>query len=549
MPKYRFVFLVFLLSIVAVCAAAAQSGGDGQFGCPGRTQFFSKVDLQFAPVGQDAIEQWQARPALAFDGFDEKRYGFRQVAFYRWREPLQAQTDNGGSGTADADSVYRVQLAVRLMGARGDQWFELNSANGEKATPDELLYMEAGADAGGDEEQAAAAIAQTFSIRPATPDPALPLFLLDFSYSSPATGPVVNRLLLDARPGSPQISKAVQCMQGQPDAGGVCDVADRTVYDNLRCAWEAATGDFHCAMTSPFGGGNSGRIARRDFYLFSDKPALPDWYAQSPADLGALAIQLRSQTGTASGVMVPGLGPVTLLARYKDLLPGSEAFIFASPGAGAKVNAHLSLVIVSAQGQPIVGRIPTWVLSGEKKDESPRPRGYTPLPVNDVYRTAPLEDRAGLHAFKAVLTSESNAAADQPSSGPTHVVYWIGVEAVDGKVVSSAVRVASDGLSAATCAQEVHDGTAISIEPQQGMAAATVHVRPPDLPGEAAAQPDDESEAPSGCVWIGALYWKAGSGFQVRKVDEDCEAGMPQVTITGEGQITVKAASSTEQKP
>jgi hypothetical protein len=339
----------------------------------------------------------------------------------------------------------------------------------------------------------------------------------------------------------------VQCMQAQPDGAGVCDAPDRTLYDNLRCAWEAVNGDFHCAMTSPFGGENSRRSARRDFYLLSAKPALPDWYAQSPPDLGALAIQLRNQTGAVSSVMVPGLGPVTLLARYKDLLPGSEAFIFASPGAGAKVNAHLSLVIVSAQGRAAVERVPTWVLSGEKTDESPRPRGYTPLPVNDVYRTAPLEDRAGFHAFRTVLTSNSNAAADQPSSGPTHVVYWIGVEAVHGKVVSSAVRVASDGLSAATCAQEVHDGTAISIEPQQGMAAATVHVRPPDLPGEAAAQPDEESEAPSGCVWIGALYWKAGAGFQVRKVDEDCEAGMPQVTITEDGRIAVKAAGAAKE--
>lgn len=547
MPKYKLSALKLVLPIVVVCAAAAQSGGDGQFGCPGRTQFFDKVDFQFAPIGQDAIEQWQARPALAFDGFDENRYGFRQIALYRWREPVQRESDSGDSGSADADAVYRAQLAVRLMGARGDQWFELNAGTGEKATPDELLYLQAGADAGGDGEQAAAAMAQAFSIRPATPDPALPLFLLDFSYSTPATGPVVNRLLLDARSGTPQISRAVQCMQAQPAGAGVCDVPDRTLYDNLRCAWESASADFHCAMTSPFGGGNTARSARRDFYLFRQKPALPDWYtAQSPADLGALAVQIRNQGGTTSGVMVPDLGPVALLARYKDLLPGAEVFIFASPGAGPRVNSHLSLVIVSAQGRATVERIPTWVLSGEKADESARPRGYTPLAANDVYRTAAIEDRAGFHAFKAVLTSNSNAVGGS-SSSPTHVVYWIGVEAVEGKLVPSAVRVASDGGTAAACAQEIHDGTAISIEPQQGMAAATVHVRPPDLPGETAAPADDESEAPSGCVWIGGLYWKPGTGFQVRKVDEDCEAGMPEVTITEDGRISVKAASASQQ--
>jgi hypothetical protein len=550
MPKYKLLALIFVLLIVPVCAATAQSGGDGQFGCPGRTQFFDKLDFQFAPIAQDAIEQWQARPALAFDGFDETRYGFRQIALYRWREPVQGEGDSGDSGSAAADAVYRAQIAVRLMGARGDRWFELNAGSGEKTTPDELLYLQAGADAGGGDEQAAAAMAQAFSIRPATPDPALPLFLLDFSYSTPATGPVVNRLLLDARSGRPQISKAVQCLQAQPAGAGICDVPDRTLYDNLRCDWESGSGDFRCAMTSPFGGGNTARSARRNFYLFSQKPAMPDWYtAQSPADLGALAVQLRNQTGTASGVMVPDLGPVMLLARYKDLLPGSEVFIFASPGAGAKVNAHLSLVIVPAQGRATVERIRTWVLSGEKTDESARPRGYTPLPANDVYHTAALEDRAGFHAFKAVLTSNSNAIADQSSSGPTHVVYWIGVEAVEGKLVPSAVRVASDGGTAAACAQEMHDGTAISIERQQGMAAATVHVRPPDLPGTTAEQADDESDAPSGCVWIGGLYWKPGTGFDVRKVDEDCEAGMPEVAITADGQITVKAVQGPGQEP
>jgi hypothetical protein len=560
MPKHTLASLALIVAVLCCSAATAQiGGGEGQFGCPGRTQFFANTDLQFTPAAQDAIEQWRTRPALAFDGFDEKRYGFHQIAFYRWRVPVQAQAESeaDSDSAAGAQTNYRAALAVRLMGAGGDRWFELNPASAQKATPDELLYMQSAAATAGDHdddgtaEQAAENIAQLFSIRPATLDPALPLFLLEFSYNNAPSGTVSNRLLLDARSGNPQISKAVQCMQSELH-GAACDVPDRAIYDNLRCIWEPAGGDFRCAMTSPFGGDSAFKAARRDFYLFSAKPARPDWYtAQASPDLATLAVQLsRSQTATASGVMLPDLGPVTLLTRYKDLLPGTEQFVFASPGAGARLNAHFSLVSVSAQGRTSVQRIPKWVLSGEKTDETARPRGYTPLPNDDRYGTRPLEDRPGFHALQAVLTGASGAAADQAASGLTHVVYWIGVEAVDGKLVASAVRVASDGSSSPACTQEAHDGTAISIEPQQGMAAATVHVRPPDLPDTAALQPDNESEseAPSGCVWIGGLFWKPGTGFHVRKVDEDCDVGIPDVSITEDGRITVKPSAGVRQE-
>lgn len=558
MPKCKFACLTLMLLVLALRAATAQTG-EGRFGCPGRTRFFANTDLQLEPMAQDGIEQWKTRPALAFDGFDEKRYGFHQIALYRWRVPLQSQDASEpepDSGAAGAQSVYRAALAVRLMGVRGDRWFELNPSGPQRATPDDLLYMQTAADTTGDQEdsgtqdQSAASIAQSFSIRPATPDPALPIFVLDFSYSSGAAGSVSNRLLLDARGGKPQISRAVQCVGSEP-GDGVCNVPGSTTYDNLRCAWEPASGDFRCAMTSPFGAENAARIARKDFYLYSGRPALPDWYtAQTWPDLATLALQLsRSQTGVASGVMLPEFGPVTLLVRYKDLLPGTEQFVFASPGAGSRVNAHFSLVTISSEGRARVQRIPKWVLSGEKTDESARPRGYTPLPNEDRYHTSPLEDRAGFHALQAVLTASSSAASDQAASGSTHVVYWIGVEAVDGKLVASAVRVAGDGSTVTgTCTQEAHEGTATSIEPQQGMAAATVHVRPPDLPGTAAVQPDDESEVPSGCAWIGGLYWKPATGFQVRKVDDDCEAGIPEVSITDDGQVTVKPVPGTRQE-
>ena len=547
MPKF---LLASLFCFVCCVSAVAQTPGDGQFGCPDRTQFFEKPSLQFVRISQQAIEQWQSRPYLTFAGFDETRYGFQQVVIYASREEVQQ------GGESDPDPVYRLALAVHLSGTRGQRWYQMvqpqgSIATAQTASPDELPHMQANANMVSgqptDEDQQSSTLgdmASLLSIRPATPVSSIPIFLLDFGYRSAgveAAQVVSNRLVLDLRSARPQISKALECLPAVAQAA--CDVPGEPMagYENLRCSWDTSASDFRCSLSSPFGGQYATRSASRDFYLLSSRSAWPQWYtSQTPPDLRALALQLsRTGDATAGNLMVPQLGPVTLLGRFKDLQPGSETFIFASPGAGSSINARLWLATVSAQGVAI-SPIPKWILSGEKTDESAAPAGYTPVAANDRYHISPLADRPGFHALQAVLTFDSSPSANssQDSAGSSHVVYWIGVEAVNGKLVSNAVRVASDGSTYGSCAADSHDGTAISIEPQGGMAAATVHVRPPDALVQSSSTGD--SDVPSDCVWIGALYWKPATGFQVRKVDQDCDAGMPLVSISEDGQITVK---------
>jgi hypothetical protein len=553
MPKF---LLTSLLCFVLYASSMAQSPGDGQFGCPDRTQFFARPSLEFVRISRAAIEQWQTLPSLTFAGFDDARYGFQQVVIYASREEIQQ------GGESDPDPLYRLALAVHLSGTRGDRWYQLVQAQGttetaQTATPDEVLHMQAGANMmvgqPTDEEQQSSTLsdmASLVSIRPATPVASTPVFLIDFGYRAAgveAAQVVANRLLLDLRNGKPHINKALQCLPALAQSG--CDVPGEPTagYDKLRCSWDTSANDFHCTLSSPFGGQYASRSASKDFYLLSSRPAFPQWYtSQTPPDLRTLAVQLsRSGDNTANNIMVPQLGPVTLLGRFKDLLPGNETFVFASAGAGSSINARLWLATVSAQGVAI-SSINKWILSGEKTDEIDVPAGYTPVAGNDHYHTMALEDRPGFHALQAVLTSDaaSSANAGQDSSA-SHVVYWIGVEAVNGKLVSSAVRVASDGSSYGSCAVNSHDGTAISIEQQTGMAAATVHVRPPDTLVQSSSAGDPN--VPSGCVWIGGLYWKPGTGFQVRKLDQDCDAGMPLVSISEDGQITVKAESPDQQ--
>jgi len=546
------------IAVLLLCGAGvAQSAEEGGFGCPGPTQFFEHLTPQFVPIRKNAIARWQQEPGITFGGFDEARYGFQQAVIYVARSEVQQANPD-----ADQGPMYRLALAVAVSGARGERWYQMVEPQGtidtaQTATPPELLEMQANANTLGggnqDESSPLGDLASMLSVHRATPNAGIPVFVLDFGYRTAgveAQQLVSNRLLLDIRSGKPQLSREAQCVPRV--AAGACDSPDqpKAGYDNLHCAWQQPAEDFRCTLSAPYGGEFAARTATRDFYLLSGRPALPDWYTdQTPPDLRALALELRTNPDIKpAGVMVPGAGPVTLLGRYKDLLPQSEVFIFASPGAGATVNAHLSLVTVAAHGNVAIEAIPKWALSGEKTDEGSAPGGYTPQNRDDEYHIAALEDRAGFHALEAIMTSDAQGSANPDFPEAVHVVYWIGVEGVNGKLVASAVRVASDGSTYGSCAADAHDGTAISIEQQGGMAAATVHVRPAVASVDLAPPQPDDAQIPSGCVWVGALYWKQGSGFRVRKTEPDCDAGMPHVSITDDGQISVKDDSGEQQQ-
>src|SRR5260370_6954554 len=95
----------------------------------------------------------------------------------------------------------------------------------------------------------------------------------------------------------------------------------------------------------------------------------------------------------------------------------------------------------------------------------------------------------------------------QPDLG--HVLYWIGLEAVDGKLIASAVRLASDGYAYGGCGQEFHEGTATSIRKKTGVAEATLPVQ-----GQFNYELTNPypTEGPN-CVWTSLLHRKPGPGF------------------------------------
>lgn len=543
---HRLLALTFFL-VSSTCFA--QTSTVGQFSCGDRQgASLSDADVKFVELtAPDAIKQWKSRPVSVFAGFDAAKYGFTQAEFYRWHVPVPGRE---GYDQVVGASTDRLALAVRVVGPHSDRWFELTTP----ADPnDGLLYIQerfdgdSGANTADTPQQEGAAPKQDemqswLTLQAATPDAKLPLFNLSFWHKESAVYSVTSfddQLLLDLRSGSPRIAKILICSEFEP-IGGACSAQDQgwEGHDTLDCHWDAASNDFRCAMTSPYGGPHAVRTAQGDFYLLSDKPAKPVIeHAEFEPDLGHLAMRLRNDsTIPISGIFVPGLGPVTLLQRFKDLLPDAEVFVFASPGAGDVWNSHLSLVTVSSGGKIDVQSISKWSISGEETDESEAPKSFVPFSAKDSYQTHILEQRPGYRAFDATLTA--NPGTGQPQLD--HVLYWIGLEAVDGKLVASAVRLATDAYVYGGCGAEYREGTATSIRKKAGTAEATLRVQ-----GKFNSEYNDPYPTEgSNCVWTSLLHWKPGAGFRARKLSQDCKVSHQVVTITEDGAVTGKDAKT-----
>jgi len=539
----------------------------GQFGCgqDQRASFYGRPDLKFVAVGSpDAIKQWKTRPVLVFDGFESVKNGFTRAEFYRWHLPVPGREEFDGTN----NSKDRLALAVRVVASGGERWFEL--ANPEKEAEDQLYIQPRGEsdtsenpeDTGEQHGSGPKPDEMTgwISIQLATPDVGLPLFILKYQHSDLevySASSFESKLLVDLRTSTPQIVEAVSCASFE-SIGGACSAQDEghEGHDTLECQWDNKVSDFRCTMTVPYGSPYAARMAQTDFYLLSDKPANPT--NRDPAELVSslrdLAFLIRNNNiNRTAGVLVSGLGPTTLLEHFKDLLPETDVFVFASPGAGDMLNAHLSLVTLKPDGKFDRQAIPKWGIAGDVTDEYKTDghkdivpinagdlygasESYVPIDADDAYRTHVLEQRPGFRAFDTILTVGAE------KKNPVRVIYWLGLEAVDGNIVANAVRLAGESWVYGGCGEEYREGTARFIRRKAGVAEATVGVQGRYNPESSSAFPPDYPTEGPNCVWTDLLHWKAGAGFRVRKLAEDCKAPHEEVKIADDGSI--KASSS-----
>ncbi len=256
-----------------------------------------RLDLKFTEVSaKDAVQRWQTRPAKAYTGFDAKKYDFTKVVFYRWHTRVRE-----GNGGLIKDSTEGLVLGVQTISTTRTHWYEVEVA-GTKNPESDLLYIQlkkdiypaaetddkteetSGANSGPATKAETDEMDKWLDLDLATPDPAMPIFSLSYSYNESganAFGAIENNLLVDLRGGAPRFLAVAACNLVW-EGGGVCTGPDTNAWiqDSTSCDWEASASDFHCTASAAYGGEFNPRRAERGFYLSTRKAAKPKWLAR-----------------------------------------------------------------------------------------------------------------------------------------------------------------------------------------------------------------------------------------------------------------------------
>jgi len=552
---------LFLMCCLMPATVAAQQPADGRFGCfdseYASPNVHMRPNLKFVPIAESAvIQKWKTRPVRSFRVSADSQLGWKQIDFHLGHEKLPPEPPPFSHATYE-----RLSIALHLTGPAGEQWLELMQPATTKNTDQEgILFVssrldsqEEPAEVEDTTEQAPAEspadpnsdIAKWGFVQFAAPEGDLPLFIVryfEYSESNSADNRTNKELLIDLRGSTPEVLAADECIITEATRGNCWARAEMYAdRERFACSWDSSAADFHCNSRYGYGDSYSYRIVQRDFYLITDKPANPAWAANSPPDLVTWAHNLhRSTSVPIMSAMIPRLGPTTFLARYADLVPEADVLLFASPEEGAHLNARFSVVIIPVHAEPSVQTVEKWDIGGEKSEQqimpepSPGPREFsTPVDDGDKYKLRGLEDRPAFHALQATMAWEARRHFEK--SGVAHVVYWIGLEWAGGKLVANGVRLASEGETMRGCLDFEDDATSSALRIKPLTAEATVRVQP-------RTQAELEEGQPVACQWDGVLHWKAGAGFRVRKLSEDCKASPKVISISEDG--TIKAAAS-----
>ena len=540
-------WLVFSLHAIAQEPAPPQSGF---FGCgtpeqPQRTDFTVDPPLRFKEVAAPAErEDWMHR---RFDGFEAKKYGFTAVEFFV--HPVKTTGYSGHYGD-DESKITAMELYLRVSDSSAQHWYLLENTAQYGASQESLFLQEGGLQPeesvpSDDNEKPKAPkdpLDDWMTLTPATPDPHLPLFTIVDAYGdhgANAGGTLTNNLLIDVTSGKPVLKATAQCIEWE--GGGVCGAPDTSNlhWQSTSCTWQQKLSDFLCTTTGSFGGSYNPVNAREEFLLLSGKhPEALSWAPDALPSIEAFVKTLPPKPkpglggaptglgGAPARALVKNVGYVDLLWQSDSLLPGKKVLLLGSVGAGEFDNARFRIVALGPDGTVTVAAIPKWVLGGEESDDDKEPPDFTPSD-NDIHITArEFATAKGAHLLKAVYARGTGGSI-------TRVLYLVGLQVKDGKVVTNAVRLASNGTRYMHCGQEAADSTAIAFSWVPAESGANVVVQPGD--SDQIEPPD-----PAPCSWAGKLRWVDGVGFRVRKLRDMCKALPKDVTINDLGNITTK---------
>jgi hypothetical protein len=224
--------------------------------------------------------------------------------------------------------------------------------------------------------------------RLATPDPALPLFVVEATEEETRSA-VSLQYLIDLRPGRARVPALLECVEVVAWGGcGAFDAGYGSVSGPIACVWEAAQGDFHCREMQGIGTLWGDRSAVREYLLLSKRE--PDTVVASRVSSQLSELVAAAASAPSAHREVQTLGPVHSFAT----LPrpgGGRLVLMGAAGVSSSFGARFLLGVVENDGAVRAGTVdeselsPSFWAPGELDDGSAVVHG-TPTPGELSFR-------------------------------------------------------------------------------------------------------------------------------------------------------------------
>jgi hypothetical protein len=500
--------------------------------------------LVVAPAAEIASLQ-KTKPALSAGPFAGGKFPYSSVEIY------VAGKDQGENDTEES----AVPLYVRAVRNQKETWFTIAHQRGDPPASDFFMLTKGdiGPEAEIDKDNDPGP-SVSLALKNGVPIFEVSWWRREVGASTEAAEQKI--LLLDFRTLHPSVLSVLQCVAAE--GGGVCGVWDNgsAPTTSLACNWDATKSDFLC--TSSETGDFTPPVSHR-FYLTSGADAPYTVKEGEPPTLNAVAAWsiyngLRSKTPD-----VPGLGAVTVLGRYAPDGARDTAVLLASRGNDS-VEPRYFAVVVDAQGptaafeilpQPLVDE--PWSVSPADVRSAPDTRGYViPASINAANKFA---DDAAPSFQVHPLESLSNVSLWQVTAkqGTFHEVVWLaaGFNSGSGRYVFSAVRLASEFGTYASCGNTRSEPFAAAIERKTGTLDATLDVEPAHLHTQDGERDDsgDQGQPMTPRRMKVRIFWNPSVGFVREEINADCPTttSARSMTISESGAITTKLDDSQVQ--
>jgi hypothetical protein len=497
------------------------------------------------PPAAEIASLQKTKPALSAGTFAGAKFPYDNVEIYL------VGNDQG----EDDSEESAVSLYVRAVRNQKESWFTIAHERGDPPASDFLMRTkgDSGPEGGIDKDNDPGP-AVSLALKNGVPIFEVSWWRRQVGASTEAAEQKI--LLLDFRTLHPSVLSALECVA--VEGGGVCGVWDggSAPTTSLACDWNAAKSDFLC--TSSETGDYTPPVTHR-FYLASGADAPYTVKEGDPPTLNAVAAWSNYNGMVNNAPDVPGLGTVTILGRYAPAGARETAVLLASRGSRSFEPRYFG-VVVDSQGPSAAFEILPQALVDEPLSvlttdvlSAPDTRGYViPAAINAADKFA--DDAAPIFQVHA-LESCSSVSLWQVTAkqGTFHEIVWlaVGFNSGTGRYVFSAVRIASEFGTYASCGNSRSDPFAASIERKNGTLDATLDVEPShqyDLEGKR-KDSGDQGQQTTPCPVKVRMFWNASLGFVREETDADCPAttGARSMTISEAGVITTKLDDSQEQ--